>query len=187
VNDDASLIAAARSGQPAAFGQLVSRYQNRLFTTLVAVAGSMEDAREIAQDTFVQAFIKLETFRHDSAFYTWLYRIAMNLAASRRRRHRPSQSVERLREASGREPIDPTPGPSAALERQERAAQVRAALASLDPEHRTILVLREMDELSYEAIAELLEIPPGTVRSRLHRARMQLRERLKHMLHAEVT
>lgn len=178
MSDDARLIERTLAGEPAAFGCLVQKYQDRLFNALVHISGRAEDARDVVQDAFVQAFCKLEGFRGSSQFYTWLYRIAFNIHVSRRRRERPSVSIERVRETSGDEPGEDLP-PAGNLEQQERAAQVREALGRLSEEHRTILVLREIDDLDYEAIAEAMEVPVGTVRSRLHRARMQLRELLE--------
>jgi RNA polymerase sigma-70 factor (ECF subfamily) len=182
VSDDAQLIEETLAGHSAAFGQLVRKYQDRLFNTVVHVAGNAEDARDVVQDAFVQAFVKLDTFQGCSAFYTWLYRIAFNVAASQRRRKRPALSVERAREASGIEPMDDADDPAEEVERDERCRQVRHALGQLSEEHRTILVLREIDGCCYDSIAEILELPVGTVRSRLHRARLQLREQLKEVL-----
>jgi RNA polymerase sigma-70 factor (ECF subfamily) len=185
VNDDAQLIDEALAGQSVAFGQLVTRYQDRLYNALVHVIGSADEARDVVQDAFVQAFLKLASFHRASAFYTWLYRIAFNLAISRRRRRRPMVSVEQSREASGQEPMARDGAPSERLERQERVGQVQAALAAMSEEHRAVLVLREMDGLCYDTIAEVLELPVGTVRSRLHRARLELREQLKEVLQEE--
>ena len=182
MNDDAQLIAETLAGQSTAFGQLVRKYQERLYNTVVHVVGSMEDARDVVQEAFVQAFIKLGTFQQTSAFYTWLYRIAFNVAASHCRRRRPTVSVEQIRENSGQEPVDGNGGPEQRLEREERCRQVQQALAALSDEHRTVLVLREIDGCCYETIAEVLELPVGTVRSRLHRARLQLREQLREVL-----
>jgi len=182
VNDDAQLIAETLDGKPAAFGQLVQKYQDRLYNTVVHVVGSAEDARDVVQEAFVQAFVKLETFQQTSAFYTWLYRIAFNVAISRGRRKRPTVSVERCREAGGREPADQRAGPSEQVEQEERCRQVREAIAALSEEHRAVVILREIDGCCYETIAEILDLPVGTVRSRLHRARLQLREQLKDVL-----
>jgi RNA polymerase sigma-70 factor (ECF subfamily) len=146
------------------------------------VAGNAEDARDIVQDAFVQAFVKLDTFQRSSTFYTWLYRIAFNVAASLRRRRRPTASVEHARETSGLEPMQPGDGPTETAQRKERRRQVRQAIAELSEDHRSVLVLREIDGCCYETIAEVLDLPIGTVRSRLHRARLQLREQLKEVL-----
>jgi len=181
-SDDAQLIAEALAGKSTAFGRLVLRYQDRLYNTIVHVAGSSEDARDVVQDAFVQAFVKLDTFHHSSAFYTWLYRIAFNVAASHRRRRRHTRSVEHDREVSGQEPIDTRESPEERLDQLERGRQVRRAIAELTEEHRSVLVLREIDGCCYETIAEVLDLPIGTVRSRLHRARVQLRELLKEVL-----
>lgn len=175
---DAVLVEAAQRGDRDAFGQLVVRYQDRLFNTLLRVAGSPEDAADAVQDAFVQAYVKLDSFRGASQFYTWLYRVAMNIVLSRRRRRRPARSLDDAKENRGDEPVDASPAPEDALLARERAERVQAALDDLGADHRAIMVLREIEGCSYEAIAEILELPVGTVRSRLFRARMQLREKL---------
>jgi RNA polymerase sigma-70 factor (ECF subfamily) len=182
VNDDTQLIDETLAGRAAAFGHLVQRYQDRLYNSVVHVVGNAEDARDVVQEAFVQAFLKLDTFRGSSAFYTWLYRIAFNVAASHRRRRRPTCSVEYARETSGLEPMDTGNGPTEKLEQKECCRQVRQAIGQLSEEHRVVLVLREIDGCCYDAIASILELPLGTVRSRLHRARMQLREQLREVL-----
>lgn len=187
MKDDARLIDEALDGDSAAFGQLVTKYQDRLYNTLVHVVGSREAAYDAVQDAFVQAYVKLDTFQRASTFYTWLYRIGFNLAVSGRRREKPAVSVEHAREVLGHEPVDRGDGPGARMERQERACQVQAGLARISQEHRAILTLREIDECSYEQIAEILDLPIGTIRSRLHRARLQLRDELKGILQEDVT
>jgi len=182
VKDDTQLIDEALAGDSAVFGQLVQKYQNRLFNTIVHVIGDRDEAEDVVQDAFVQAFVKLETFRRNSAFYTWLYRIAFNVAVSRRRRRRPELSVDQAREMTGDEPVDDAESSDQRLQRRERARQVHEALACLSEQHRSILVLREMEGCDYETIAEILGLPVGTVRSRLHRARSQLRDQLKQVL-----
>jgi len=178
---DQELIAECLSGQTHAFGDLVARYQNRLFNTLVGVLGSVEDAHDVAQEAFVNAFQKLNTFRGHSAFYSWLFRIALNSAVSQKRKQRAVVSIDAAREQSGDEPIDrhPAARPEHALETNERQIAVRAALADLAEEFRTALVLKEMEDLSYEEISEIVGCPIGTVRSRIHRARAELRVKLQ--------
>jgi RNA polymerase sigma-70 factor (ECF subfamily) len=132
----------------------------------------------VVQDAFVQAFLKLETFRGSAAFYTWLYRIAFNLAMSHARRQHPMRSLDDEKTDRGREPVDDQPTPEARLACRERAALVHAALAELSAEYRQVIVLREIDGCRYDEIAEILELPVGTVRSRLFRARLELRDRL---------
>jgi RNA polymerase sigma-70 factor (ECF subfamily) len=180
--DDAQLIDAALAGQTASFGELVTKYQDRLYNSVLHVIGSADEAYDVVQDAFVQAFVKLESFSRQAAFYTWLYRIAFNLAVSRRRRQRPVVSVERTKELTGEEPLGRDDAPGARLQRQEQAATVQTALAALAEEYRTVIVLREIDGYDYETIGEILDLPVGTVRSRLHRARTQLREQLKSVL-----
>jgi RNA polymerase sigma-70 factor, ECF subfamily len=182
VSDDAQLIDLALRGQSDAFGQLVLKYQDRLFNTVFHVVGHAEDARDIVQEALVQAFLKLDTFRRDSAFYTWLYRIAFNVAITHRRRRRPTVSIDHVRETSHMEPVDCDDTPAESLERKECCRQVRHAIGRLAEEHRAVLVLREIDGCCYETISEILDLPVGTVRSRLHRARLQLRDELKEML-----
>ena len=182
MNDDAQLIDATLAGDSVAFGELVRRYQDRLYNTIVHVTGSAEDARDVCQEAFVQAFVKLESFKRNAAFFTWLYRIAFNMSVSHRRRQRPTLSVDAARETTGLEPIDGGAAPGDRLEQQERVDQVRCALAALSEEHRAILVLREMEGCDYDTISQMLDLPIGTVRSRLHRARLQLRDQLKTVL-----
>lgn len=187
MKEDAQLIDEALAGNGAAFGQLVTRYQDRLYNSLVHVVGSTDTAYDVLQDALVQAFVKLSSFQQASGFYTWLYRIAFNLAATRHRRQKHTMSVDEVRETLGAEPVDRAAPPGDRLERQERASQVQAGLARISEEHRAILVLREIDDRSYEEIAEILGLPVGTIRSRLHRARLHLREQLKEVMHEDVT
>jgi RNA polymerase sigma-70 factor (ECF subfamily) len=179
VRDDAELIDEALRGDVESFGELVRKYQDRLFNTVVHVAGQREEAEDVVQEAFVQAFLKLASFQRTAAFYTWLYRIAFNIAISRRRRHKAETSIDHHREAAGLEPLDNGEAPDDRVLREERAELVSGALQRLSDEHRTILVLREMEGCCYETIAEILDLPVGTVRSRLHRARLQLRDELK--------
>ncbi|HWB11719.1 MAG TPA: sigma-70 family RNA polymerase sigma factor [Pirellulales bacterium] len=180
--DDTQLIESALAGNSAAFGELVRKYQDRLYNTMVHLVGSTEDAKDVVQDAFVKAFVKLGSFQRSSAFYTWLYRIAFNTAMSRQRRRRETRSID---DDCGHDPTDPAAVPAERLEQEELAAQVRRALETLSEEHRTVLVLRDIDGCEYEAIAEILEVPLGTVRSRLHRARLQLRDQLKKVLQTD--
>lgn len=184
-SEDQQLIADCLAGQTESFGRLVSRYQNRLYNTLVHFLGSADDAQDVAQDAFVQAFQKLDTFQGRSAFYSWLFRIAMNAAVSRKRKtNRTKASVDAAKEFLGTEPTDTHPAtrPSYALEQSERQQMVREALGELSEEFRTALILKEMDGLKYEEIAEVLDCPIGTVRSRIHRARIELKQKLEMML-----
>ena len=184
-SDEKQLIRECLAGRTEAFGELVIRYQDRLFHALVGIIGSPDDARDVVQDAFVQAFQKLKTFRGQSAFYSWLFRIALNAAASQRRRtRRKPASIDAARDQSGSDPPDPHPdaAPSHALEADERRAAVQSALGRLPDEFRIPLVLKEIDGMKYHEIAAIVGCPVGTVRSRIHRARTELRKRLELLL-----
>lgn len=182
MNDESKLIHSALAGQTEAFGELVRRYQDRLYSAVVHILGNRSEAEDVVQDAFIQAYVKLDTFKHNSKFYTWLYRIAFNVSISRRRRRRVELSVDEGREATGIEPVDHGASPSAPLEEKERRDQLHEAMLRLTDEHRQIIVLRHMEDFSYEEIAEVLEISVGTVRSRLHRARASLLEHLREIM-----
>jgi RNA polymerase sigma-70 factor (ECF subfamily) len=180
--DEKQLIQAACKGEASAFGTLVRKYQDRLVTALLHICGSADEAEDVAQEAFIQAYVKLRSFAGQSAFYTWLYRIAINGAISRRRRRREETSVDANREDHGLEPLDDGEQADERMLRQERAVQVQRALSRLSEEHRAILVLREIEDCDYDRIAQILDLPVGTVRSRLHRARLQLKEQLDTVL-----
>lgn len=173
------LIQAARSGDRESFGQLVLRYQNRLVNSLYHLSGNLSEAEDVAQEAFVLAFLKLDSFRGQSHFYTWLFRIARNLAVSRFRRTHRTTSLDSGPGSMAAGLISNGTAPDGRLLQSETVARVQMALARISEEHRVILILREMDELDYDAIAEALELPVGTVRSRLHRARLQLKTELE--------
>ncbi|MEE3369712.1 MAG: sigma-70 family RNA polymerase sigma factor [Planctomycetota bacterium] len=179
MHHDSQLIEQTLQGDDTAFATLVARYQPRLFTTLFHVTGTREDAEDVGQEALAQAYVKLSSFQQKSSFYTWLYRIACNLWVSHRRKRRIEDVLTRTREDQGNQALDPGESPAERVLREERAVAVYAALETLPPDYRSILVLREMEGYRYEQIAEILELPIGTVRSRLHRARVQLSEQLK--------
>lgn len=169
-------------GHSAAFGELVLRYQDRLFNAVVRVLDNPDDALDVVQDSFVSAYHSLASFKGDAEFYTWLYRIAFNAAVSVRRRRRPFVSLNAGRHgdpglelADGSEMVRP----GAALERAEDEAALQHGLNRLSPEHRAVLVLKDMEGMKYEQIADALGVPIGTIRSRIHRARLELRELLE--------
>ena len=176
--NEQQLVHKAAGGNTEAFGELVRAYQHRLFSTVVHIVRCRAEAEDIVQDAMVQAFVKLSTFRGGSSFYTWLYRITVNLALSRGRRHRARQSLEQAQDVMLDEPADPQGSPSDLLMRQERASEIKRALASLSDEQRSILLLRGVEGFDYETIGRILNLNPGTVRSRLHRARAELRAKL---------
>ena len=185
---DQELIAASLARDTAAFGELVSRYQNRLYHSLVHVVGSAEDAKDVAQEAFTLAFQKLGSFRGESQFYSWLFRIALNASVNFRRKNRSlGQSIEATKERIGSEPADGRldTAPEQPLEQAERQKIVREALAQMTEEFRVPLVLAEMEEMKYDEIAAMLQCPIGTVRSRIHRGRAELRDKLRRLLKNE--
>lgn len=181
---DQQLIAESVAGNLDAFDVLVRRYQDRLVHSLHHALGSEDDARDAAQQAFVSAWKRLNSFRQDAAFYSWLYRIAMNAAISRKRKQRlPTTSLDRHVENTGASPTDKSEdaAPDHSLETEERVRLVQEALQDISEEFRQPLVLKEIDNFSYEEIAGVLNIPIGTVRSRIFRARKELTERLKRL------
>jgi RNA polymerase sigma-70 factor, ECF subfamily len=182
VKTEAELIREALDGNSHSYGLLVQRFQDRLFNAMTSITGSADEAEDVVQDTFVQAYLKLDTFQGNSQFFTWLYRIAFNNALSRQRRRRGDLSIEQSREITGTDPEDRHEAPDEPMLRQERVEMVNIALEQLTDEHRRILVMREMEDRSYEEIAEQLKINIGTVRSRLSRARNQLKIQLEELL-----
>jgi RNA polymerase sigma-70 factor (ECF subfamily) len=186
--EDLAVIERASNGDGDAFETLVRKYQTWVFTLAYRMLGDPADAEEMAQEIFLKAFRGLNRFERKSAFSTWLYSIAanhcLNELESRRRRPRPQE----LNAPAGKggnpgslldQVADPAPGADRVLEGAELQRLVREQLLGLSLEHRSILVLRDIQGLAYEEIGEILSIEPGTVRSRLHRARMELKERLR--------
>ncbi|MFO0953651.1 MAG: sigma-70 family RNA polymerase sigma factor [Isosphaeraceae bacterium] len=187
ITDDLDLIHACRSGKTEAYGELVRRYQDRLYPTVLRLTGCAEDAQDLLQEAFLRAYEKLSRFHGDSSFYTWIYRIAVNLALSGRRRKRPVVRLDEGRRGEPAEPpVDPREtDPSLPLERLERERIIQDALNALAPDHRAVVVMKEYDGLRYEEIGAVLGVPVGTVRSRLHRARCELREKLRVLIDEE--
>ena len=181
MSEETQLIDRAVKGDRSAFAALVELNQERLFASMIQVTGSPDEAEEVVQEAFIRAFMKLDTFQRNSQFFTWLYRIAFNSALTRKRRKRARISLDHWRENNGLEVADPSDAVDEPMLRQERVDLVRAAIEILSEDHRAILVLREMQERSYEDIAEILDISIGTVRSRLSRARNQLKATLEAM------
>lgn len=181
---DAELIEKVKAGQTEAYGELVRKYQDRLFNTCWRICGHLEDARDLTQEAFLKAFERLGDFRGECGFYTWLYRIAVNLALTHRRdaARRRVISLDHSAGVAGTqaEGLAKRVGQAGRNEPAEAASEaelhgfVTRALQALDDDHRAVIVLRDLQGLGYQEIGEILEIPPGTVRSRLHRARMAL-------------
>lgn len=179
--DDRRLIMECVQGRTESFGQLVRRYQDRLFNAVYRVLDNAEDTADVVQEAFLNAYQSLNSFKGDSEFFTWLYRIAFNAAITLKRKRRSVLSFEWGREEGTHEPFDPSPftQPGEAIERSEEEAKLQAALNRLSAEHRTVLILKDIEGQKYEEIAEILDVPIGTIRSRLHRARLELKDLLQ--------
>ena len=178
------LLERCRAGDTTAFDEIVAQHQNRVFNLCYWVLNDHEAAADAAQDAFVRAFRAIGSFRGEAAFSTWLHRIAVNVAlnAARSRRHAPVPFSTLENDETGSrppEPVEPVDNPQEILNRRERRRAVHCALAELPEHHRFVLVLFDIEGYSYEEIAELLELPLGTVKSRLNRARLALRDKLE--------
>ena len=171
-----NLIQAARNGDQAAFGELVQQYQKRVFALAVRMCHVYKRQEEAAQEAFLAAWQGLPFFRGDSAFATWLYRLTSNACVDLLRKENRHQGPSLDDETVSAEVPDPTPTPEKAVEQQELRRQIEAGLQTLSPEHREVLILREIQQLSYDEIADVLSLDLGTVKSRINRGRRQLRE-----------
>jgi RNA polymerase sigma-70 factor (ECF subfamily) len=182
---DAELIEAILGGSESAFATMVGRYQDRVFRLLSRYCRDQVECEDLAQEVFLKVFRKLHTFQGDSQFYTWLYRIAVNAATD----HLARAGTRRLKLVEDDEQFDASTArhddPSAPLLAAETATAVRAIVDSLPEKFRTILVLREYEDLSYTEIADVLQIQIGTVESRLFRARQRVKDALLR-LHPEL-
>lgn len=174
--DESNLLKAFQRGNVEAFGVLVHRYQDRLYTALTRFLDSRDDALDVLQETFLSAFANAGNFKGNSRFYTWIYRIGMNHAIDLHRRKKPRTTLS-IYQGDQPEFADPREegGPDQQMIREEERQLIRKALQILSAEHRTVIVMKEIDDMRYEEIAEVLEVPVGTVRSRLHRARSELK------------
>jgi RNA polymerase sigma-70 factor (ECF subfamily) len=178
--EDHDLIAACLEGRTEAFGELVRRYQDRLFNAVSRFLDSAEDAQDVVQEAFLSAYQALDGFKGGSRFFTWLYRIAMNHAIDLKRRRRVLSPFDPL----GQEDLHPAVvtdnnRPEQQAEQTEEKEKLHRALTKLSVEHRMVLILKDIEGMKYEEMAETLGVRIGTIRSRLHRARTELREILE--------
>lgn len=182
---DAELVQRAQRGVPAAFAELVSRYQDRVFNTCYRMCHNHADAADLTQSTFLKALEALPGFRGRSSFFTWLFRIAVNLTLSHRRAQGRRATLSLSRAAGdGQAPeaviaADQDREVSRPAEQRELRQQVEWALAQLDEAFRAAVVLKDIEDMDYASIAEILQVPVGTVKSRIHRGRLMLRELLQ--------
>ena len=190
---DETLVGRVKAGDRRAFDVLVVRYQDRIVNLCFRKLGDREEASDAAQEAFLKAYKAIGSFEEKSKFFTWLFRIAVNCAFTRRRRRgreREAMPVSLDQAGAGGHGGDDDDGgrmeapderdePAARALRAEQAQRVEEAIAALDEDHHRIVLMRDVEGLAYEEIAEVLEIPIGSVKSRLHRARLVLREKLK--------
>ncbi|MDT4969772.1 MAG: polymerase sigma-70 factor, subfamily [Acidobacteriota bacterium] len=184
VTSDEQVVERALSGDAEAFGEIVSRWQRRIFALAYGMLGREEDARDATQETFLAAFRSLRSFRGDAKVSSWLHRIAVNQCITRQRRAkvRGETTLEDETEADGASYSAPAhESPARVAENQERTDSVRRAVRALPPELRQVVVMKEFEELTFQEIAEALDLPLSTVKSRLYTALRQLQMRLKHM------
>jgi RNA polymerase sigma-70 factor, ECF subfamily len=182
---DQEIVARCRNGDWEAFAELVLKYQSRVLTLAMRILDNRSEAEDIAQDIFVKVFQSLHDFRGASRFSTWLYRITVNHCLNHLRRRARQQQTLVGTDAEEWMQESPTSNPHQTLEQKERWGLVQAKLQLLSPEHRTIILLRDFEGLSYEEIADVLQLESGTVKSRLHRARMELKALLEPYLAGE--
>jgi len=175
VDDDATLVAATLAGRSEAFGTLVERYERAVYNLCLRTLRDAEEAKDASQEAFLKAFRAMRTFRPDAKFSTWIFSIAYHACCdrlNRRKRYSDSELPERA---------DPGPGPDAVLERRDEAAELRAAIDALPEKYRAVVTLYHLQGHQYEEIARVLDLPMGTVKTHLFRAKEQLRRQLAHL------
>jgi RNA polymerase sigma-70 factor (ECF subfamily) len=193
------MLRRAKAGDRSAFGQIVLLYQDRLFNAVLRLVGDRDEALEVTQEAFTRGLSKIDSFRGDASPYTWLFRIAMNLAISQLRKVQRVRTFSldqpmtgRSSETSGRyddqaaslidRVAQQAEAPDDVIERRERDQQVLSALGRLDADYRAVLVLRDIEGFDYQQMADILSLPLGTLKSRLFRARLALRDELKNYM-----
>ncbi len=191
--DDSVLVSKAQQGDSVAIRHLVIKYQDRIYNVILKICGNKDDAAELTQETFVKLIEKVDTFKGNSAFYTWLFRIAVNLTLNFCRR-RFKISMQSLDSVSGSDfdqartqlksylADNSTADPAVVVQNKEIARIIRQAIVKLEDKQRTVVVLRDIEGMSYADIARTLDIEIGTVKSRLSRARVNLKEILETVL-----
>jgi RNA polymerase sigma-70 factor, ECF subfamily len=180
---DADCVRKLQRGETDAFETLIRRHQKTIFNLVYRMLGDYDEAAEISQEVFLSAYRAIGNFRGEANFSTWLYRIALNHATTRRKslntRQQRNIPIENTEPAS-----DPHPGPAESLEKKEVRQRVQQALNRLEPEDAAVILLRDLQDVPYEEVARMLEIPIGTVKSRLHRARQALKSELTSYFYA---
>lgn len=183
---EANLIEQCQQGNVQAFDELMARYETRVYNLAYRLLGNAEDASDIAQETFLRVYRAMSRFRGHSTLHTWIHRIVVNLCLDeiKKKKRQPCLVQEAAFDEESAESLieripDETADPEAWALSQERQLIVRQAIASLPPHHRSVLVLFDLEGLTYQEIAEVLQISVGTVKSRLNRARLALKEKME--------
>jgi len=191
--DDAVLVTQSQQGDSVAMSRLIVKYQDRIYNVILKICANRDDAAELTQETFVKVIEKINTFEGKSAFYTWLFRVAVNLTLNYCKRNSKfvttsldvpaGPEFDGAKQRLGAFLADKSASEPAVLAQNKEIGEILfRALAQLDEQHRAVVVLRDIEDMSYAAIAEVLGIELGTVKSRLSRARAKLREVLKVVL-----
>ncbi len=183
---DEALVRKAQQGSGEAYALLVERYSPQVLKTLYYLTGDRDEAEDLAQEVFLRVFRGLRGFRREASFRTWLYRIMHNIAASRLAYRQAEKRGGHLQfagnEKAAEQPAGRSSDPAQPLMNEELRRAVEEAILSLEPDARELIVLRDIEDRSYEEISRALQLPVGTVKSRIHRARLLLRQRLKRYL-----
>ncbi|MDQ2798691.1 MAG: sigma-70 family RNA polymerase sigma factor [Armatimonadota bacterium] len=190
---DFALVERCRLNDEAAFNDVVARYKNKVFNYLVRMMGSSDDAEDLTQEVFLRLYTSIDSFRGQSSLNTWLFRIANNLCIDQFRRQKKHRAVayslddaaygNGAEDEGGHDVSDSTYEPHRLLERQELGQQIQQALEALPEKLRATLILHDIEGLPYEEIAQVVNCPLGTVKSRLFNARQQLKQRLSGYVH----
>lgn len=178
LDEDRNLVDAINRGDTSAANRLVQKYQNRLFVCIYRILGHVQDAQDVVQDAFLCALHSMGRYKGKSQFFTWLYRIGVNAAINHQRKVTRQHTLKGQfgeHNASAWEEKGEKFQPLVLAQRGDEVEKVRRGLELLSPEYRAVLVLKEVEDMDYQTISEVLKIPIGTVRSRMHRAREELR------------
>jgi RNA polymerase sigma-70 factor, ECF subfamily len=182
---DKQMLAKLRNRDERAFRELVDAHRDRVYNITYRMLGNRAEAEDVAQEVFIAVFKTIETFREESKFSTWLYRVTVNHCKNRikylaRRHEKDRDELDEAAPAANNAVLGPNKGtrPDRALEGAQMEVLLQQAIESLDEEHRAVVILRDVEELSIEEICEITGLPDGTVKSRLHRARATLRKKL---------